>query len=134
MIEAGTAPRVPQDHAASTHTGKLDRSMGLLNWTEPAAALERRIRAFDPWPGTSTILRSDGQTRQIKVFPQTEAMHISTGCAPAGSILSADATGVLVACGEGALRLTELQMEGRKRLPAREFLAGCPLSPGMLLG
>lgn len=108
--------------------------MGVLDWNAPAAELERRICAFDPWPGTSTVLSTGGQVRQIKVFPQAEVVDISAGCAPPGSILAADAAGVLVTCGIGALRLHELQMEGRKRLPAREFLAGCPLSPGMLLG
>lgn len=131
LLAAGVAPRIPQEAALATHTGKLERAHGVLDWTQPAPELARRIRAFDPWPGTSTQL-PDGS--QLKVFPPVAANPESSGCAPAGTVLSAGADGILVACGSGTLRLQELQAEGRKRMAAGPFLAGRPLRAGDRLG
>jgi methionyl-tRNA formyltransferase len=131
LIGEGNAPRTPQDPSAVTHTGKLDRGDGIIAWEEPADAIERKIRAFDPWPGTSTTL-PDGSL--LKVFPPVEARAESSGCALPGSIVSAGTDGVLVACGTGLLRLQQLQAEGRKRLNAAAFLSGSPLLPGERLG
>jgi methionyl-tRNA formyltransferase len=131
LVAAGKAPRTPQDASAMTHTGKLERAHGILTWEESAENLARRVHAFDPWPGTSTTM-PDGST--VKIFPPVEALETSGGCAPAGSVLSAGAEGVLVACGSGALRLHQLQAEGRKRLDAAAFLSGRPLAAGDRLG
>ena len=131
LLAAGMAPRIPQDASLATHTGKLERVHGVLDWSQPAVELARRIRAFDPWPGTSTQL-PDGS--QLKVFPPVEANPESSGCVPAGTVLSAGADGILIACGDGTLRLHELQAEGRKRMAAGPFLAGRPLRAGDRLG
>lgn len=131
LIAAGCAPRTPQDAAAATHTGKLERAHGIINWGESAEKIERRIRAFDPWPGTSTRM-PDGT--MLKIFPPIKHLDHSGGCLLPGSILSAGADGILVTCGTGMLRVHELQAEGRKRMDAAAFLAGTPLRPGERLG
>ncbi len=131
LLAAGEAPRIPQDPAGVTHVGKLGRADGVLSWEEPAENIARRVQAFDPWPGTTTTL-SDGTL--VKVYPPVEAVAESGGCVPPGSVLSASAEGILVACGSGALRLHQLQAEGRKRLDAGPFLSGKPLAPGERLG
>jgi len=131
LLVQGTAPRIPQDAALATHSGKLDRTHGIIAWDQPAVAIERSIRAFHPWPGTSTTL-PDGTL--LKVYPPAEALPLSSGCAPSGSVLQADAQGIHVACGTGVLCLHSLQAEGRKRMEAGAFLAGRPLLAGDRLG
>lgn len=127
----GSATRTPQNAAASSHIGKLSRTDGLLDWSLPAASLERRIRAFDPWPGTTTSL-PDGA--QLKIFPPVASLDIPSGCPLPGTILHAGPDGITVACGSGSLTIHQLQAEGRRRLDAAAFLSGHPLSPGDILG
>ena len=125
LLEQGNAPRIPQDSALATYAPKLKKNDGLLDWHQPAEALATRIRAMSPWPGATTRLA--GQTLKIHA-----AATDSASGAP-GEIL-ASAPGVLrVACGSGSLVLLSLQLEGRKRLPAAEFLRGHPLPPGTRL-
>ena len=96
--------------------------------------IERRIRAFDPFPGASSTLGSD----VLKLWRSEIDGMPRPADAPAGQLLQVDDDGVRVACGPGAgggvLRLTELQRPGGKRLPVREFLRGTPLQPGQRLG
>src|SRR5438046_765419 len=69
QLQAGTAPRIPQDSSGATYAPKLERENGRIDWSEPAASIERKIRAFDPWPGAFTILRDEtGIERKLKVF------------------------------------------------------------------
>jgi len=133
LLAAGRAPRIPQDNGLATHAPKLNRESGRLDWAQPARELERRIRAFQPWPGTFTTLppvRGAAPARVLKVF----AAVLAVGEGLPGSILRADGEGLLVATGEGALLLRELQQEGRKRLAAGEFLRGQPVETGAMLG
>ena len=90
----------------------------------------RQIRAFDPFPGASTTLGPE----TIKLWNYEINSYQRFPDKRCGQILSIDNTGVLVACGEDALRLTTLQRAGGKRLAASEFLRGFPLQPGMVLG
>ena len=131
MLEHGDAPRVPQNHALVTHVGKLDRADGVIDWNRSAQEIERLIRAYDPWPGTSTLL-PDG--RQLKIYPPCEIVE-GGGCAAAGTILDAGKSGILIATGnDDALRVTDIQAEGKKRMSAASFLAGNPLEIGKALG
>jgi methionyl-tRNA formyltransferase len=126
-----TATRTPQDPALVSHQGKLSREDGVLDWSQPAELLHRRIRAFYPWPGTSSTLQlPDGSSKPVKIFPRVEVVP-GDGCPAPGTILAADKVGILVQCGVGQLRLTELQLEGRKRLAARDFIAGMPSLVGL---
>lgn len=122
----GTAPRTPQDERRATYLGKLSREDGALDWTHPADEIERWIRAFDPWPGTSATW----QGHKLKLFPP---VTILPDCGRPGEILRAEGDRLVVACGTGSLALHELQIEGRKRLDVRAFLAGQrdALRPGL---
>ena len=131
LLATGNVPRLPQDPAAVTHVGKLDRADGIIAWSKSSEEIARRIRAFDPWPGTNTTL-PDGSL--LKIFPPVEALETSSGCAPPGSIVAAGSDGILIACGTGTLRVRQLQAEGRKRMDAAAFLAGRPVLTGERLG
>ncbi|NNC90380.1 MAG: methionyl-tRNA formyltransferase [Akkermansiaceae bacterium] len=121
-LEAGTARPEPQDGALATYAPKLRREDGELDWSAGASALERRIRAYDPWPGTYTWFRdARGRERRLKVFP---AVEVAAGSGPPGTILEAGAAGLVVACGDGGLRVHALQPDGAKRMGAAEFLTG----------
>lgn len=130
-LESGDAPRHPQDHRLATHTKKLRREDGGIDWTQPAAVIERLIRAYHPWPGTSTTLTTGAETRLMKIFPPSEIL--STSSAP-GTLLECEGGGIVIACGTGALRLSEIQPEGRRRMTTAEFLAGHPLPAGFQFG
>lgn len=120
----------PQPAGGVTHAVKIKREDGRLDWTQPAPALERRLRAFTPWPGVFTHLPLAGSAVLLKVLA---AEPVACSGVP-GEVLAAGRDGITVACGDGALRLTEVQREGGRRLRAAEFLAGCPLPPGTRLG
>ena len=127
---AGTLAPVPQPAEGVTYAHKIDKHEAAIDWAQPAAVIERRVRAFDPFPGAST--QASGTVIKIWNSEIDSALRLSNaGC---GQIVSVNDAGVTVACGGGALRLTELQRPGGKRLPAREFLAGFALAPGQMLG
>lgn len=122
----GELTPTPQDHARHTLAPIIDKKDGQLDWQKPALELERRVRAFDPWPGTFTQL--DGKL--LKVLKA----HLGEGSGAPGTVISAGPEGLIVATGQGALVVDELQLEGRKRMRAAEFLAGRKLPPGHRLG
>jgi methionyl-tRNA formyltransferase len=120
QLAAGTAPRVPQDAAASSYISKLERDDGRLDWSQDAAALERRIRAYDPWPGTFTLATEDGHAKRLKIFPPVTVLdeHLSPGeISTAGGRLT-------VGCGAGALCLETVQPDGSRRMSAADYLRG----------
>jgi methionyl-tRNA formyltransferase len=114
---AGTLVRTPQPLQGITYAHKIDKSEGLIDWNLPAEVIARRVRAFDPFPGASTAL-SDGTV--LKVW-RAEAVHGGPSSMP-GTVVAVDGHSLTVACGEGALCLTELQRPGGKRLSAHDFL------------
>ena len=124
---AGEITPEPQDDALATHAAKITRDMGGIDWSQPATQLWNRARAFTPWPGVFT--RLDG-----KLLKLLEVEPADADCLEPGRVGQADAAGIIVGCGNGALRITQLQKEGAKRLAAAEFLAGTPLPPGTQLG
>lgn len=117
----------PQDDAAASYTRRLRREDAALDFSRPARELANRVRALEGWPGSTCLL---GDLR-LKVG-RAEASAGSAGPAP-GTVLSADASGVAVATGNGILRLLELQRPGGRMLPAADFLAGCRIAPGSVL-
>jgi len=125
LLEQGNAPRVPQDNALATYAAKLKKTDGLLDWREPAEALATRIRAMSPWPGAFSHL--NGQTLKI------HAAKTDPASGSPGEILASEPSVIRVGCGSGSLVLESLQLQGRKRLPAAEFLRGHPLPPGTRL-
>jgi len=120
---AENPPPVPQPETGVTYAAKLGREDGRIDWTQDAAAIERRVRAFDPWPGTFTTLA--GVTLKILVA------RAVAGTGSAGTVLDDTLT---VACGRGALRPTRVQAPGRAVLDAAAFLRGHPVPRGTVLG
>lgn len=127
LRRAGELVARPQPEAGVTYAHKIEKSESRVDWTQDAVEIERRIRAFDPFPAASSSLRDTA----LKLW-RAHVIDAADVAAP-GTVLSADAQGVVVACGRGALALTELQRPGAKRLPAREFLAGFAVSAGEVL-
>ena len=115
-----------------TYAHKIEKSESSVDWTLPAAVIERRLRAFDPFPGVSCEMANATGTEIVKLWQAQVLPNTSQG--PAGTVSGADAQGVCVACGEDALRITQLQRPGGKRLSAADFLRGFPLQHGQMLG
>ena len=115
-------PGVPQPAEGVTYANKIDKAEAQLDFRRPAVELARRIRAFDPFPGATATL--DGNA--VKLWNAVA----EDGAGLPGTVLSANGRGVVIACGEGVLRVTELQKPGGKRLPAADFLRGFSLAPG----
>jgi methionyl-tRNA formyltransferase len=116
-------PPVPQPAEGATYAPKLTRADARIDWTMAAAAIERRVRAFDPWPGTFTLL--DGAMLKVLAVVPVEADGVP------GAVLDDRLT---VACGSDALRLTRVQLAGRAPLDAGAFLRGHPVPAGARLG
>jgi methionyl-tRNA formyltransferase len=114
LLQAGKAPRIPQDSSAATYAGKLEREDGRIDWTESAGLIERKIRAFDPWPGAFTVLR-DASGRELKLKIFSAKVVAAASKAPGEIVMSAK---------DGALSLGEVQLEGKRRMSAAEFLRG----------
>ena len=125
----GSASRTPQDAALSTYAPKLERDQGRIDWTWDAARIARRIRAYDPWPGTWTQFEEGGGAKRVKIFP-AHAGEESIG--PAGSILPSPSGGLRVACGKGHLELGEIQPDGSRRMPAADWAKGLRSLPAFL--
>jgi methionyl-tRNA formyltransferase len=124
----GSVDAVPQPEAGVTYAAKIAKEEAALDFTATAREIGRKIRAFNPFPGAHASV--NGTT--IKLW-SAEVLDAGSD-APAGQVLAADAQhGIVVACGSGALRLTELQKPGGKRLPAAEFIKGFALE-GQRLG
>jgi len=121
LIAAGSAPRIRQDNARATYAPKLKREHGQIDWSESAAAIERKIRAYNPWPGA--FMKVGDQN--LKIF---SASVVDLTGQP-GEILRSDKD-LIVAAGKGALCLAEVQLEGKRRMSGAEFLRG----HGALLG
>ena len=122
LLADGNAPRIPQDSAQASYAPKLTREEGRIDWKEPAVVIERKIRAYDPWPGAFTQLASpSGAERNLKIF-RASVSEQSVG--EPGTIITPNESELLVATGRSALRLEEVQLEGKRRMKAAEFLRG----------
>ncbi len=115
-----------QDAAQATYAAKLGKDEAQLDWRQPADQLARAVRAYNPAPGAWTLL--DGVP--LKVW----AAEAVPGAGEPGAVLRADAEALIVACGDGALSVREIQPAGSKRMAAAAFLAGRPLPAGIRLG
>lgn len=121
-LEAGGLKAVPQSADGVSYAPKPDKREFRLDWREDAKTVDRRVRAFSPSPGAGARVRGV----DLKIW----SCALASGKGEPGEVLSADAHGLCVACGEGVLRVTELQRPGGRRLHAAEFLRGFPLSAG----
>ena len=123
---AGTLRPVPQPAEGVVMAPMIRKEDGALDFRRPAPELERRLRAFTPWPGAYTQL--DGGLLKV------HAVRVGTGQGSPGTVLAAGAEGLEVACGEGSLWLLQVQPEGKRVMPVRDFLQGRKVSPGTTLG
>ena len=115
-------PPEPQPTEGVTYAHKIEKAEALIDWSKSAAELDRHIRAFNPFPGAQAVF--GGQT--VKVWKASPVDRQGES----GTVLAVDRSGVVIACGDGALAVTELQKAGGKRLPVHQFLAGHLLQVG----
>ena len=123
---AGTLSAEPQDERLSSYAPMLKKEDGRIDWTQSAQAIHNQVRGLDPWPGAYTTL--EGEVLKIA----DTRPELNDGGAP-GTVLSAGPEGVRIACGEGVLRVGTLQLPGKKRLSAADFLRGKTLPTGLRL-
>jgi methionyl-tRNA formyltransferase len=126
LLVRGEAPRIPQDHRRATYAGKISKEDGRVIWTRPARAIVNQVRAMNPQPCAYTSWHGG----RLRIWTAQTAVGQGTP----GTILAANDDGIVVAAGEGAVRLLEVQAEGGRRLSAGEFLRGHRLRPGDRLG
>lgn len=125
-LMAGTLTREKQHDSLTCYAPMLKKEDGLIDWTREPQQIKNLVRGFTPWPGAYTSL--DNKT--LKLYKVSVAEEGGTP----GEVIAAGRDGILVACDSGSIRIEELQLEGRKRLSAAEFLAGYRLEPGSRLG
>ena len=123
---AGRISPQAQPAEGSTYAAKIKKEDGRIDWNLSAQKIWNRLRAFTPWPSAFTFLKTELKRQLLKIWK----VEVVGKSGIAGTILSADKTGIVVGCGENALRILELQREGGKRLTAEQFLAGFPLKVG----
>jgi len=123
---AGTLTPEPQNDELSTYAPMMKKEDGQLDWSRDARELHNQVRGLSPWPGSYTFL--DGEILKIACTTPEE------GRGTPGTVVSADSGGVRVACGRGVLCVKELQLPGKRRLSAADFLRGKPLPPGTIFG
>ena len=129
LLSIGQAPREEQDHDQATHVSKLSRSDGEIDWSKSAESIERKIRAFDPWPGTFTYF-PDGTP--VKIFPPVSIEKNRDG--EPGVITSTQSDYITVRCGVGAMSFSSIQPAGRKKMSLSSYMAGKNIGPGAFLG
>jgi len=122
---AGTLQREVQDDEQSTYASMMKKEDGRIDWNRSAQEIHNHVRGLDPWPGAYTTI--NGELLKLAETSPEAAEGL------AGTVIAADKNGVCVACGSGSLRIQQLQLAGRKRLAAADFLRGCPLEAGAMM-
>ena len=125
-LEAGVLVPTAQDGALATMAPMLDKDVGVVDWTRPARAVRDLIRGVDPWPGAQTRLGAD----VLKLW----GARFAPGTGAPGEVLAAGREGLVVACGDGAVTVAEVQSAGRKRMSVEAFVAGRAVAMGTRLG
>lgn len=135
QLEAGTATRTKQDDSKSSYAKMLTKDMGKLDFNEDAVVLERLIRGLNPWPSAYTRLKDKTlKVYEAKVLTEEEALSINGEMKIPGSVIAVDKKSFTIRCGKGALRIMNLQLEGKKRMDTAAFLLGYKIEVGELLG
>ena len=130
VLEQGKAPRVPQPAEGVTYAGKLKREDGEIDFSLGRAAVERLVRAYNPWPGAATTLPNADGGKRLKLHDSraVESPVLAPG------IAQESPEGLLIGTGDGCILVTDLQTEGKKRMSGVEWLRGQKIEPGMRLG
>lgn len=131
-LAAGRAAAIPQDTSQASPARRLRKTDGRIDWSRPAAALKNQIRALEPWPRTYTFWQRPGHEPLRLILGCGSVVDISQA-APAGAVVRCDGE-LIIATGEGGLKIHELQPAGRRMLTAAEFLRGYPVQPGDYFG
>jgi methionyl-tRNA formyltransferase len=129
LLKQGELVAEPQEESQATYAPLIKKEDGRIDWRQDAASIERRIRAFHPWPSAFTFLGG----KLLKIFSAQISTHAPLLATP-GTVAEVSSTNLLVVTGAGLLALREVQLEGKKRLPIAEFLKGYHLPQGALLG
>lgn len=141
-LESGHVSETAQDEAAASFAPQLKKEDGHIDWTDPALMIQNRIRGLNPWPGAYAYLpataisktTSSASVDRIRLKLYSAAVLPTTAELEPGTVVTANREqGLCVACREGSLQIRELQLEGKKRMTAREFLQGHPLKEGIRL-
>lgn len=132
----GSADRKVQDSAQSCYAPKLLREDGEINWNRSAEEIERRVRAYEPWPGTSTTFiekkgKAQGKQVRLKIFPPITVEANVAG--KPGEVLELSKNGLVIACGVGAVRCVSIQPEGSAKMTAEQFATGGRILAGDIL-
>lgn len=128
-LQAETLPLVPQPAVGVTYAEKITKAEGIIDWNRSAVELQRTLRAFDPFPGANT--RFNGES--LKCF-EPEVVAVAGLMGKPGEVLSVDATGIEVQCGQGVMRIRTHQKAGGKRQPAQQVAQALGLVAGNQLG
>jgi methionyl-tRNA formyltransferase len=126
LLIAGKLNAEKQAGLLSNYAPMLKKEDGLIDWRRDPRSIRNLVRGLTPWPGAFTFLGD----KTLKVY----RCRVAGGSGVPGSVLQADRSGLVIACSEGGLLVEELQLEGKKRLSARDFLAGYNITPGTILG
>jgi len=129
QLRNGHAPRVPQGEPAN-YAAKLSRESGIIDFAAGHCAVDRLIRAMNPWPAAMTFLPTPTGTKRLKVFSCIQCRKTKGA---AGEVLQSSPKGLFIGTGDGAVLITDLQLEGKRRLRAAEFLNGYAIAPGTKL-
>lgn len=125
-LKAGRLLATPQDSSQATLAPLLRKDDGRINWQQPATAINALVRGLDPWPGAWTVHAGEPwRIWRVRALPELGEASV---------VLRADVTGIVVGAGEGSVLITELQTPGKRRLSAREYLAGHAIKLGIRLG
>lgn len=127
-VAQGTIQRIPQDNSVATYAAMINKDDELIDWNRPAAQLHDQIRALSPKPGTYTTFMG----KKIKIYKSRVAA--SEEQYEAGTFVGDTAAGFLIQTGQNCLEILEVQKEGKKQIPASEFLKGVRLQPGDRFG
>ncbi len=128
LILSNNAPRIPQNESEATYASKLDRESGRIDWSKDCWSLDRMIRAMKPWPGAYALTRDAHDLEKKLKIHRAIPIHRLSG--EPGEIAGVRNRGIEVACGQGGLLLLEVQLEGKRAMPATEFQRGFHLSRG----
>ena len=127
-LEDGTLKPSPQDHEEATHAPMLDKKMGNIDWKMPALAIERLIRGLNPWPSAYTYLEG----KMLKIW-DGDIVSLDEDTYEPGTVIAVEKDSFVVKCREQGLRIRSLQIQGKKRMAAEDFLRGYPLAIGTML-
>ena len=130
LLEQGGITPVKQDERLATHVKMMDKSMGRIDWEQDAAVIERLVRGLNAWPSAYTSYH--GKT--VKIWDSDVVSKNGDGTDKPGTIVAVAKDSFDVACGDGILRINELQLEGKKRMDTKSFLLGNQWKAGMCLG